>query len=425
LLLLFAAHLGLSEASFAAARPAPEWVRQIAPGTWAAVSLNTLADVNPARDPEANPNFPGSPPWVNNQRAVLDAWNGGALATGFGRKGALIIYGGGHADYYGNEVYAFDLETRLWQRLTNPYTTPAFPIDEGIWPDGTPSVPHTYDQVDYHPATNSLVVMRTQYHNLGGYNRPLVSMFSLDGLLPGDSTENRNLNRRNWRYSRTNDRNHATSGGWSAFDSTRDVFWVNGGAGAESFSSFDPRPAADGGRFGRFQNYPRRSEATCAVAAHDPVNDIVVFTTFRDTADAIAIDLNRPGDGQAGNVKLLQTGTPPDRQQSHGWEWSPARAAFVYYSRGAGVFELKQQGANWRTSEWKWTQLTSPDNVLIPASENTSGSNGVFSRFRIATFDDAEVALVVTQVNGPVYAFRIPGEIQRRVPGAPRSLSAN
>jgi hypothetical protein len=409
-------------ADAAPSRPAPPWVKEIAPGTWAAVSLNTLKDLDPARDPEANPNHPGAPPWKDSQSGVLGAWNGGAFASGYGSSGALIVAGGGHADYYGNEVYAFDLASRRWQRLTNPYASPSFPVEDGIWPDGTPSVSHTYDQVDYHPGTNSFVMMKTQHDNTGGKSSPVVAMFSLDGLKAPDSNANRDWNKRNWRLSPRNPANYTNSGGWSAYDSKRDMFWANGGSGTRAFVSFDPRPTADGGRHGRFVSYPQRAAVTDAVAAYDPVNDIVVFTTFRSSPEVRAIDLSQPGAGSDANVTLTQAGTPPERQSSHGWEWSAAQRAFVYYRRGAGVFALKQQGPDWRTAAWTWSELTSPANSVVPDGESR---NGVYSKFRIASFDDAEIALVVTEVDGPVYAFRIPGADSRPGPKAPAALKAD
>lgn len=417
--------LGLGSTALAStSRPAPEWVRQIAPGTWAEVSLNTLADVDPAKDPEINPRFPGLPPWAPyGQWPLLDAWNGGAFAQGYGQYGALILCGGGHADYYGNEVYAFDLDSRRWQRLTNPYPTPSFPIENGIWPDGTPSVSHTYDQVDYHPGTNSFVMMKTQFDNNGGNSSPLVAMFSLENLKPSDSNAGRNENRRNWRLSPLNTANFTQSGGWSAYDSKRDLFWAHGGGGGGVMVSFDPKPAVSDGRFGSFMNFPLRSGASLMSAAYDPVNDIVVFTTFRNAPEVIAVDLNDPSSGMPGNVKLAQSGTPPAREQAHGWEWSPARRAFVYHRRGAEVFEFRQQGNNWRIDPWRWTGLTATSNSVTPLDARTTGSNGPFSRFRIVSFDDAEIAITVTRVDGPVYAFRIPpSEVPR--PRRPEDLSA-
>jgi len=420
--LITGALLSITGLETATAAPSPDWVKQIPAGTWAAVSFNTLRDVDPAKDPDANPNFPRSPPWTPYQQMVLEAWNGGAFATGYGKSGALIVCGGGHYDYFGNEVYAFDLESRLWQRLTNPYPSPAFPVVDGIWPDGTPSVAHTYDQVDYHPGTNSFVMMRTQYDNTGGQNTPIVAMFSLDDLKPADLNENRNFNKRNWRWSHRHTSMYARSGGWSAYDPKRDVLWANGGDGTDSLVSFDPKTAHSDGRYGTFQTFPKRSTATNAVAAYDPVNDIVVFTIFRDAPLVFAIDLSQPDTGSRGNVTLVQAGSPPPLEQAHGWEWSPTRRAFIYYRRGAGVFEFKQSGRDWRTGPWTWTQLTSHENGLTPAGESR---NGVFSKFRIAHFDDAEVALVVTRTDGPVYAFRIPDITQDRKPRPPSNLTTN
>ena len=54
--------------------------------------------------------------------AAIEAQSGGVADTTNNR---LIVWGGGHNDYYGNEVYALDLSASpiTWTRLTNP-TTP-------------------------------------------------------------------------------------------------------------------------------------------------------------------------------------------------------------------------------------------------------------------------------------------------------------
>lgn len=424
-LLSGAAVLGFSQQASSAAPPAPDWVKQIAPGTWAEVSLNTLADVDPARDPEVNPQYPNLAPWSSRgQHALLEAWNGGAFAPGYGKTGALVVCGGGHADYYGNEVYAFDLESRRWQRLTNPYPTPFFPVTDGIWPDGTPSVSHTYDQVEYHPGTNSFVMLKTQYDNKGGNSAPIVAMFSMNELASPDSNANRDRNKRNWRLSRRHVDNYTNSGGWSAYDSKRDLFWAHGGNGGRALVSFDPKPAHSDGRFGKFESYPGRGDVTNAVAAYDPTNDIVVFTVFRSAPDVFAIDLTQPSTGSRGDVKLVQHSPTAVLEQSHGWEWSPTRRSFIYYRRGAGVHEFKLDGQDWRSGPWRWAELTTSENSVVPEGLKDETSNGPFGRFRIVSFADDEIALLVSRIDGPVYAFRIPPGGPAPRPKQPQSLSA-
>jgi hypothetical protein len=35
-------------------------------------------------------------------------------------NGCLLVHNGGDADYWGNEIYAFDFDTRKWYRVSNP-----------------------------------------------------------------------------------------------------------------------------------------------------------------------------------------------------------------------------------------------------------------------------------------------------------------
>jgi hypothetical protein len=52
-------------------------------------------------------------------RAVVDAWGGGALRYATSQ---LILWGGGHADYGGNELYAinYSVNPASWQRIFGP-----------------------------------------------------------------------------------------------------------------------------------------------------------------------------------------------------------------------------------------------------------------------------------------------------------------
>jgi len=71
---------------------------------------------------------------------VMDGWGGGAYDSA-GKR--LWVWGGGHGNYYGNEIYAFDLEKLAWSRVTDP--SPVTTLSADPLPDGNPISRHTYD----------------------------------------------------------------------------------------------------------------------------------------------------------------------------------------------------------------------------------------------------------------------------------------
>ncbi|MGE0822515.1 MAG: hypothetical protein AB7G75_22315 [Candidatus Binatia bacterium] len=103
--------------------------------------------------------------------AVTAAWSSGAFDS---TRNRLIVWGGGHNDYYGNELYAVDLNTNTVQRLTNPGLPPAPSSCTQGTPDcawdsyyqqgcmqsivnGTqPNSRHTYDSLVYLPNEDQL-----------------------------------------------------------------------------------------------------------------------------------------------------------------------------------------------------------------------------------------------------------------------------
>ena len=76
--------------------------------------------------------------------AITMDWNSGVFDTANNR---LIIWGGGHNGYYGNEVYALNMNTLTMQRLNNPSVP--FNLCQPSNPDGTPVSRHTHDQIVY------------------------------------------------------------------------------------------------------------------------------------------------------------------------------------------------------------------------------------------------------------------------------------
>jgi hypothetical protein len=403
---IFGTLLALSTAGVASAQTAaPSWVASIAPGTWVAVGQNQLEDVDPAKDDSLNRNYPDQAPWrgASGQVAITQSWNGGAFAPTLGSKGSLLLHGGGHKNYFGSEVYAFDMATQRWSRITNPYTGSInWPYDSGSFPDGSPSVAHTYDMLEFDPSTNSFIDLTAQRND--DANRVNVAhVLSLDD--------------KRWSKSKINSSETVASGGYSVYDTKRNVIWLEGGSGSTALVQYDPKVNNSDGTVGKWTNYPSKLRRTDSVAAYDPIHDLMVVTTFRASDEVFGIDLSNPNSSA---VRLNEAGTAPDKRSAHGWEWSPSRGAFIYWRSGEDVYEFRPpSGSNWQTGQWTWSKLTSGSNSVTPNQPSTD--NGVYSRFRIVRYADSEVAVVANGVSNPVYAFKIPTGIS---PKAPTNVTA-
>jgi hypothetical protein len=318
------------------------------------------------------------------------------MAQHFGNKGSYLVYGGGHGNYFGSEVYAFDLETCYWSRITDPCPQVSGVFPNAEYSDGSPLPPHTYDFVEYHPGTNSFVLLRGITEMGPPSNSVTVGimhMLNLDSL--------------KWRRSPKNTGDNLYSGGFSAYDSRRDVFWVEGGSGAAAFVKYDPNGQNGDGTFGSFQNYTKKLGMTDSQAEYEPNKDLFVITGFRDGSSVYAVDLSNP---TSSRVTLNEGGTPPSKSSTCGWTWSDRRQAILYYYSGADVYEFKAPAGDWKTEAWTWTKLTSSSNSVTPENWGTNG-RGPYSRFRIAQYTDAEVAIIVHKIDniGQTYAFRVPG----------------
>lgn len=103
-------------------------IDSLKPGEWYEVPNSHLQSVTP---PESN-------------ARVMDPWSGGAFDT---KRDQLIVWGGGHGDYSGNEIYTFSLDALKWKRENNPSSPPA--VDVPYAADGGPCSRHTYDYIQY------------------------------------------------------------------------------------------------------------------------------------------------------------------------------------------------------------------------------------------------------------------------------------
>lgn len=409
----------------------PKWALAMEPGHWYPISgdapdLNLeptpigtryLVDNDPACDPALNP--PRSPkerirrlagrewiaPWTGRMglSSITEAWNSAVYASRFGQSGAMVLFGGGHNDYFGSDVHAFDLATREWHRLTTGFVTGSpeqygdgavYP--DALYPDGSPLPPHTYDYVQYDGAGNDLLLLKGQTE-LGTNVKAIAipHLFNLDTLT--------------WRHGPMHEAAILNSGGFTTWDAKRRVLWGHSGddGGGNAFVAFRPDAENADGTYGTWKEYHANKlpgEANHnAMQIHPKADSILVALHARDSL--ASIDPERPGD----RIEFVTSaGEKPRIHEFAALEYSTALGSYIYYSAvgGAEVYAIDRDAeARWRLA----SAPTSIDPVADAAAQSRHHVNRshTFGRFRIARFGDVDLAILVRHVDSPVYAIRL------------------
>jgi hypothetical protein len=92
---------------------------------------------------------------ANSGCGGIFAWSSGAYDS---QRSRLIVFGGGHSDYFGNELFALSLSDRLLKRITEPGLPLAPDCSASIADGSQPSSRHTYDTLLYLPDADRLFV---------------------------------------------------------------------------------------------------------------------------------------------------------------------------------------------------------------------------------------------------------------------------
>ena len=326
---------------------------------WTQVGTNTLSALDPAQDPTINPNYPSTAPWrgVTGQESVVTAWSGAVWDEANKR---LVINGGGHADYAGNEVYQWSAQTGAFSRLSKPSGAigNTGTLNDGndqtnpSYFDGRPRSAHTY---------NHLVLRDGVMWSFQGST--YVSGF---GVCSGYRFENND-----WIRDSTSLQFSGNYGG-TIWDATRGRFLIIGhGNGRPMW--YDPIAKTTG-----LMNHWTNNDAQEMKPVHDTRRDLVLqfskfITAFKldDTSDAVTI---------------TTTGTPPD------WATlsivaNPSRTGAVYdydndrylvWHGGSSIFVLTPPaiGQNPLTATWTWSKIDA-----VSGTPSSPTPNGTYGRF--------------------------------------------
>ena len=403
------------------------------PGHWYRISGDTpdlglaptragtryLEDNDPARDPALNPSIGVKErvrrllgrDWIAPWRgrvgfsAITEAWNGAVYASRLGSSGAMVVFGGGHDDYFGSDVHAFDLAQREWHRLTAGFVTgDSDAYGEGaiypdaVYPDGSPLPPHTYDYVQYDVVANDFILLKGQTE-LGPKVKaaPIPHLFNLETLA--------------WRAGPRHPSAILNSGGFTTWDAKRRLLWGHCGddGGGNAFVAYSPDGVNPDGTVGSWSElHPSKLPGEAnhnAMQIHAETDTIVVALHGRDAL--AVIDPNKPGDAIA---PAASVGPKPRLHPYAALEYAPGTGSLVYYSAADGAVVY---GIDW-SGEARWCTLSAPTSLEPGCGRSRSvPSHCQPSAYVWAVSGGAlrqgDLAVLVRHVDSPVYAMRLPG----------------
>ena len=337
----------------------------LAPGQWLELPGTTIRSVLPSPLPLGSPD------------AIILAWGGAAADTSRNR---LIVWGGGHNDYYGNELYALDLTTKAMRRLTDPSPIGSPSRCLGTLPDGNPASRHTYNNLVYMPHVDRMFAFG------GAHACP-------QGGFVNDT----------WTFDFSTNRWHLMNPAGplpvygvtaSAYDPVTQKVFIHDTYG---FSSYDFAT----NRYTRhIADFSTDYHLTAAI---DPARR--KFVLLGDGVQVIDLDT-------FATSRLATTNTPAlvtDRQ-SPGAAFDPVANRIVAWHGGNAVYALDLVAA-------AWTQVAAGPGPNVPAPQQ-----GTYGRWNY--FPQYGVFALVNSIDQNAFLFRAgpPGAPGTTVPAAPTNL---
>ena len=355
-------------------------------GQWYEVPNSKLSSAYPSPTP------PGDP------IDIMLAWNGGAFDT---TRNNLIVWGGGHGNYGGNEIYTFNIDTLKWTRPWGPSPSIPSPVPAACnetYSDGNPASRHSYSSMEYIPSVD-------RFFNQGG------SLWCQNGS-PSGAT---------WLF-------NFSTGAW-----TRQIDVPNGSGGMGHLGSlavYDPvRQHVFNQRLTQFEEFDpaansyttRGNIQNCGSggnwqdrmsAAIDPERRKFVWVGagYVRVWDLANFSCNEYNAAQIGGDDVVVNSDAP------GFQYDPTIKKFVAWQGGANVYTLD-------ITTLSFTLIPpAGSNTVPPPTPNNNTSKGTYGKFRYIPSKNAYVMAHMTTQN--VYLYRLSsgtGDIS--APAAPTGLT--
>ncbi|MEM7082075.1 MAG: choice-of-anchor U domain-containing protein [Pseudomonadota bacterium] len=345
----------------------------LTPGQWYEVPSSRLDAINPC--PSNNCNYSGTLGFS----ALMDAWNGGVFDTVQNR---LIVWGGGHNDYYGNDMYAFDLDTESWEMIMppSPYSATSSHESAGQYPDGRPVSRHTYNSIVFVESQNMFLSTSSYAKSPGGSSGDS-KVWRLD-------FDNSNLE---WTRGADGDNNGAMVVGYSAYNRITDKVYYHRSLGGRLY---EYNPSTNTHSY-----LAEKAIHIYATSAIDTArNKMLVLGGSNPQAFIWDLSQSTPTNQNLMNNSTF-TGTGGNALASArqiGLDYDPVNDNYVAWLGGKDVYIID-------AATMAVTRVTPPGS----ASPGSTSLNGTFGRFRYAPSIGGFV--LVNQVDRNVYVYKPTG----------------
>jgi len=342
------------------------------PGHWYEIPNTTLEDAFP------NP----APPGVIGPKGVVRAWNGGAFDASRER---MILWGGGHNDYSGNEIYVFDINAAVpkWERLTEPSMNVGGDESSGVYPDGLPRSRHTYNYVEYIESIDEYCAFGAS----GTYPSSQISVSLMQCF---------NFQTHEWNSGVKQNVPTGNKRGFAIYDVAKGNVWYRP-ATQRGLYKYDAIEDQWSQKLGSSQNM--KIYATPAI---DTVRNQLVAV---GNDQFLLWDLNNPGNAtmpsRSGNATIEKTGAP-------GFQYDNKIDKFVGWQGGSDVYTLDPV-------TWNWVKESpaASNSVTPPAAIPT----GTYGRFRYIV--SKNVYMLYNDYNQNVYFYKLSAGSGSNIPGLP------
>ena len=423
------------------------YVLQMPENSWLQVNTNLYSNV--WTPPELVPLDGASAP---TPAKIILPWSGFAWDS---NRGDLILWGGGHANYPGNDVYRWHSSTLLWERGSVPSQIKTDPLLQQIAIDGVDRAPissHTYDNNIFLPIVDRFLTWGgAAYNNGGPFIRPLESnptgatrltgpyLFDpdrADGNKVGGTTgshvqrvaphpeivgglmwENRDIHR--WLSGQQLPGTHVQGCTGYVAEGGRDVVYVasaNRSATSLNLYRYQLTTLADPAQ----DQITRVGAYAVGVAGqtscgYDPVRKLFVRTgnnatpfQFWDLTAAGPFNPDKSVDGNA-SIGALQSWMSANgvNIQYCGFEYDPARQKFALWCGAGTIWEITPPAAGNTTSGWTATQRT----VASTSVPNGDVGTGILGKWRYAPYYDVFVGLQNAN-EGDIWIYKPAGWVQ-------------